>query len=229
MVFRDSSGVSRRFELNRIESLAFAEDAATAGVPGADRVGAEAEYLIPQGTDLAVRTNEAINSETATQGQTFAATVAQDVKDASGQVVIPRGSPAQLAINEIKGGGVTGSPTLALDLRSVTVNGRPYLVETGKVEQSSGTGQGANKRAATMPGGGGLGTLVGAVVGGKGSAVNTAIGAAGGGKESAIGAAIGAAGGATPQVLTKGSQVKVPAETMLTFRLDQPLRLQAAP
>jgi outer membrane lipoprotein SlyB len=111
---------------------------------------------------------------------------------------------------------VTGSPTLALDLRSVTVNGRTYLVDTGAVEQSSNTGLGANRRTATMVGGGAaLGTLVGAI--------------AGGGRGAAIGAAVGAAGGATTQVLTKGSEVKVPAETMLTFRLDQPLRLQAAP
>ena len=88
--------------------------------------------MIPAGTELQVRTNEAINSKAATQGQTFSATVAQDVTDASGQIVIPRGSPAQLVINEVKGGGVTGSPTLALDLRSVTVNGRTYLVNTGR-------------------------------------------------------------------------------------------------
>jgi hypothetical protein len=233
VVFRDSGGVSRRFALNRIESIDFAGSAA------ADRVGAETEYVIPQGTELSVRTNEAINSKTATQGQTFAATVAQDVKDASGLVVIPRGSPAQLVIDEVKGGGAAGGATFALDLRSVTVNGRFYLAETGAVEPGSGTGQGAST-GATMPGGAGLGTLIGAVVGGgKGSAAGTAVGAAGG-RESAIGAAIGAAGGgkesaistaigAAGGVLASGGEVKVPAETMLTFRLDQPLRLEAAP
>ncbi len=213
IVFKDTSGVRRRFALNRIESIDFVQGA---GVYGANRVATESEYVIPAGTQLSVRTNEAINSDAATEGQTFASTVAQDVTDTSGQIVIPRGSPAQLVINEVSGGGVTGSPTLALDLRSVTVNGRTYLVNTAEVEQSSGRGLGANKRTATMVGGGAaLGTLVGAI--------------AGGGKGAAIGAAIGAAGGATTQVLTKGSEVKVPAETMLTFRLDQPLRLEAAP
>lgn len=76
-------------------------------------------------------------------------------------------------------------------------------------------GPGANRRTAKWVGGGAaLGTLIGAI--------------AGGGKGAAIGAAVGAAGGATTQVLTKGSEVKVPAETMLTFQLDQPLRLEAA-
>ena len=162
VVFRDSSGVNRRFALNRIESIAFARatsagvyDQRSTGVFGADRVGAEAEYVIPQGTDLSVRTDEAINSETATQGQTFDATIAQDVTDTSGQVVVPRGSPAQLVINEIEGGGVTGTPSVALDLRSVTVSGRTYLVDTADVEQKSDRGGlGANKRTATMVGGG---------------------------------------------------------------------------
>ena len=43
------------------------------------------------------------------------------------------------------------------------------------------------------------------------------------------GAAIGAAGGAGTEVLTKGKQVQVPAETLLSFKLDQDLRLQAVP
>ena len=130
--------------------------------------------------------------------------------DASGQVVIPRGSPAQLVIDEIKGGGMTGTPTLALDLRSVTVNGRPYLAETGKVEQTSGTGQGADKQTTTMAGGARLGTLIGTVSTAGEPAISTTAGAVGG-------------------VLAHGSEVQVPADILLIFRLDQPLRLQAAP
>jgi outer membrane lipoprotein SlyB len=74
-------------------------------------------------------------------------------------------------------------------------------------------GIGANKRTAEMTGGGALlGTVIGAV--------------AGGGKGAAIGALAGAGAGATAQVLTRGKEVKVPAESMLTFKLDQPLILQ---
>ncbi|MBZ5722786.1 MAG: hypothetical protein LAO03_20800 [Acidobacteriia bacterium] len=59
-----------------------------------------------------------------------------------------------------------------------------------------------------------LGTLIGAI--------------AGGGKGAAIGAAAGAATGAGAEVLTRGKSVKVPAETTLRFKLDQPLVLQQA-
>jgi hypothetical protein len=46
---------------------------------------------------------------------------------------------------------------------------------------------------------------------------------AGGGKGAAIGAAAGGGTGAAVQVLTKGPQVKVPSETLLEFRLQQPV------
>ena len=52
--------------------------------------------------------------------------------------------------------------------------------------------------------------------------------AAGGGKGAAIGAAAGGATGAGVQVLTKGQQVKVPSETLLEFRLQQPVIVAAA-
>jgi hypothetical protein len=62
---------------------------------------------------------------------------------------------------------------------------------------------------------------------GGGAALGTLIGAvAGGGSGAAIGAAVGAAGGAAVQVLTKGDEVRVPAESVLTFRLENPLQLE---
>ena len=45
---------------------------------------------------------------------------------------------------------------------------------------------------------------------------------AGGGKGAAIGAFAGAAGGAGAQTLTRGKSVRVPAESLVTFRLKRP-------
>ena len=42
-----------------------------------------------------------------------------------------------------------------------------------------------------------------------------------------FGVGIGAAGGATGQVLTKGKEVRVPAETVLNFKLDADWHLEA--
>jgi len=176
--------------------------------------GVMSSTTIPNGTELSVRTNEAIDSKSAAVGQTFSAVIAADVLDSSGAVAVPKGSDAQLIIRSASGGSITSASDLVLDVDSVTVSGTRYLISTGDLERQGGQGVGANKKTAIMVGGGAaLGTLIGAIVGG--------------GKGAAIGAAIGAAGGAGTQVLTKGKQVQVPAETLLSFKLDQDLRLQA--
>ena len=167
--------------------------------------------VIPSGTTFAIRTNEAINSEQTSR--TFSAQVEQDVIDQNGQLLIPKGSPAELVINRTSEGGMAGTATMDLAIRSVTVRGRNYPITTAGVQQEGNAGIGANRRTAGMVGGGAaLGTLIGA--------------AAGGAKGAAIGAITGAAGGAAVQVLTRGKEVNVPAETVLTFRLDQPWRLE---
>jgi len=125
---------------------------------------------------------------------------------------VPKGSPARLAVFKSEG-GTLGTNQLVLGLRSVTVNGHEYTVSTGTVTREGNEGIGANRRTATHVGGGALlGTVLGAVVGGAKGAVT--------------GAVIGAAGGAAAQVLTKGDKINVPAETVLTFRLDSPITLQ---
>ncbi len=173
--------------------------------------------VIPAGTQLQIRTNEAINGTAETAGRTYSAEIAQDVIGQNGSVLIPRGSQAQLTVGKVSSGGTlgTGNNQVALGLQSVSVNGTSYQIASNPVQQQSSNerGIGANKRTAVMTGGGALlGTAIGAI--------------AGGGKGAAIGAAVGAAGGATTQVLTRGNQVSVPAETLLTFKLDQPLTLQ---
>ena len=51
---------------------------------------------------------------------------------------------------------------------------------------------------------------------------------AGHGKGAAIGAGAGAGGGALTEILTKGT-IKVPAETVLTFRLESPIERCGGP
>ena len=58
-------------------------------------------------------------------------------------------------------------------------------------------------------------TAVGAILGGI----------FGGGKGAAIGAASGAGAGGAVQVLTKGQRVKIPAETRLSFTLQNAVRI----
>ena len=172
-------------------------------------------YVLPAGTDISVRAEETIDSSKGSEGQTYAAEVTKDVLDADGAVVIPDGSNAKLVIKSLsKGGRFTGATDLVLDLRAVSVEGQEYLISAEGIQKRGNEGVGANKRTAIFTG---AGAAIGAVIG--------AI--AGGGKGAAIGAASGAGAGAAAQVLTKGDSIKVPAETILTFKLDRPLRVNA--
>jgi outer membrane lipoprotein SlyB len=113
-----------------------------------------------------------------------------------------------------KGGRFRGASDLVLDLNSVNIGGRSYAIDTAEISRKGKSGVGANKRTAEYTGGGAaLGAIIGAI--------------AGGGKGAAIGAGAGAGAGALTQVLTKGRTIKVPAESVLTFRLDKPLRVTA--
>jgi hypothetical protein len=220
----DENGLRRQYDLGQVQSVQF--DSSIAFRNNQNGRGSYADRgpgsnlspagkILPAGTELSVRTNEAIQSTSADQTRNYSAVVERDVTDSSGQVVIPRGSTAQLMIRDISSGGAVGTRELTLDLQSVTVDGNTYFVSTEDLRRSGGReGIGANKRTAEMVGGvAALGTLLGAI--------------AGGGKGAAIGALAGAATGAGVQVLTRGKEVRVPAETVLNFRLDQPVTLSA--
>jgi hypothetical protein len=172
-------------------------------------------YELPVGTKVAVRTFETIDSATAAEGQTFPCEVTKNVVDGAGDIVIPARSNADIVIKSAsKGGRFRGTSDLVLDLKSVTISGRRYRIETAAISKVGKQGMGANKRTATYTGGGAaLGAIIGAI--------------AGGGKGAAIGAASGAGAGAVTQAVTKGGSIKVPAETILTFQLDQPLTVSA--
>lgn len=171
--------------------------------------------VIPAGTQVAVRTEEKIDSGHAVEGQTYAAEVSRDVRDAAGDCVIPRGANAQLVIRSAsKGGHFRGASDLVIDLAALSIGGQSYRVQSSDFAAKGHDGVGANKRTAEFAGGGGaFGAIVGAI--------------AGGGKGAAIGAGAGAGAGTLTEILTKGS-IKVPAETVLTFRLEAPISVVAA-
>ena len=59
------------------------------------------------------------------------------------------------------------------------------------------------------------------------AALGAIIGAiAGGGKGAAIGALAGGGAGTATQGLTRGQAVRIPAETLLRFKLEAPVRIR---
>jgi hypothetical protein len=191
-----------------------AAEPAAAPRPRPDKTAIQTKtFEIPAGTEVSVQNDEAIDSGKAADGQTYAAEVTMSVRDANGAVVIPRGANAQLVIKSASSGGkIRGASDLVMDLRSVSVDGQEYLLNSTDLEKKGNNGIGANKRTGEFVGGGAaLGAVIGAI--------------AGGGKGSAIGAGAGAGAGALTQILTKGNSIKIPAETVMTFKLDQPVRI----
>jgi hypothetical protein len=173
---------------------------------------------LSNGTEIKVRSDQAIDSKAAQANQVFPGTISQDVLDQNGNVVIPRGSQAELVVVPVNASGNNNDKELTLDLGAVTVNGQRYMLNsesTSAAASSQNGGIGVNKRTGKYVGGGALaGTIIGAI--------------AGGGKGAAIGAIAGGAAGAGAQVLTRGKTLNVPAETELTFRLNQNVQLPVA-
>jgi hypothetical protein len=223
----DDSGGTRTVLTKDIKSLEYGE-AAAAGNKSASTGGTTERaprprpekaaiqtttFVVPAGTEVSVANDETIDSSNAAEGQTYAAEVTADVHDANGAVVIPRGANAQLVIKSAsKGGRFHGASDLVLDLQSVSVAGQQYAVNSTDLEQQGRDGIGKNKRTAEFLGGGAaIGGIIGAI--------------AGHGKGALIGAASGAGAGALTEVLTKGSAIKIPSETVMTFKLDAPVKI----
>ncbi len=188
---------------------AVASSAAPAAATTPPDTNGQAAPSIPTGADLVIRLTDPVDSEKDAVGKTYRATLDQDVV-VNNQTVIPRGANVTAKLlSDQKSGKITGQTILTLALTQIEVNGKTYDIDTTAVNQSS---KGRGKQSAERIGGlGALGALIG--------------GLAGGGAGAAIGAAAGAATGTGVQVMTKGQKVKVPAETKLTFSLQEPLQL----
>lgn len=168
-----------------------------------------APVTIDAGTSLVVRMIEAVDSEKAKEGDTFAASLDQPVA-VNGQTVLPTGADCTVKLVQAQQSGkFTGKTELTVSLWSVKVNGKDVEVNTQNITEASSS-RGA-KTAKVAGGAAAVGAVIGAV--------------AGGGKGAAIGAGAGAAGGAAVQAATKGEKVKIASETRLTFTLDKPVTL----
>jgi len=167
---------------------------------------------IPAGQSLLVRMIDGVDSSKNHVGDIFHASLETDL-NINGQLVARKGTDVygRLATAE-KAGNFSGKSELQLELTRIVINGQDYpLVSSDYNVQGKGRGGDTAKKV-------GGGAVLGAIIGGI----------AGGGKGAAIGAAAGGGAGAAVQVITKGQQVKVPSETLLEFRLQQPVSVNAA-
>ena len=167
---------------------------------------------MPAGTELTIRMIDSVDSEKNKVGDRFRATIEMPVV-IEGKTVVPKGAEVEgVVAQSASAGHFQGRSELALALSKLTYAGKSYDIKT---EQAVREASSRGKKTAAMVGGGGA---LGAVIGGI----------AGGGKGAAIGAAAGAGAGAGVQAVTKGQQVRIPSETVLEFKLKNPVTVTPA-
>lgn len=162
---------------------------------------------VPAGTLLNVRTSEPLDARKAQIGTVFQATVANDIYQGN-VLAIPRGAVLTGQVVGVKKpGDLGGKSGLQLQITSLNLGGQSYALTT-----DAWNGDGPNKAgysAANTAGGAGLGAVIGAI--------------AGGGPGAAIGAVAGGVTGLAASAATKGPQVVIPPEAMLSFHLATPV------
>jgi hypothetical protein len=211
------NGQVQTFSTNDIVALTFTSGSSASAAPaqGAALVPASAPtapaasgdtITLPAGQSLLVRMIDGVDSSKNHVGDVFHASLETDLT-VGDTVVARKGADVygRLA-NAQEAGHISGSSELQLELTRIVIDGRDYPVVSSDYTLK-GKGRGADT-AKKVGGGAAVGAIIGAI--------------AGGGKGAAIGAGAGSAVGAGVQVLTRGQQVKVPSETLLEFRLQQP-------
>jgi hypothetical protein len=190
-----------------------------AGQPGTPAAGQQAAapappppptvITLPSGTAIRVRLDTDLGSKISQPGDSFTATVADEVLK-EGEVVIPKGARAEGTVIDAKPlGHFKGGALLSIKLERVRTKWGSYPVATSSISRAE---KGKGKRSAGFIGGGaGLGAIIGGV--------------AGGGKGAAIGALAGGGAGTAGTALTGNKQIVLPAETLLTFSLDHSVHI----
>jgi hypothetical protein len=215
------NGVVQTFNVTEIVALTFTNNyGAAAGAPepapapapqAPAPAAANGQITVPAGQSLLVRMIDGVDSKKNNVGDIFHASLETDL-NINGTLVARRGTDVYGRLAEAKEAGhFSGSSELQLELTRMVINGQDYPVVSSDYSLK-GKGRGSNT-AQKVGGGAVAGAIIGAI--------------AGGGKGAAIGAGAGSAAGAGVQVFTRGQQVKVPSETLLEFRLQQPVTVTA--
>jgi hypothetical protein len=179
-------------------------------VPPSQNVVVPPSLTIPAGTFVTVRLMGSLSSDINQPGDGFSATLEQPIV-VDGWVVARRG---QIAVGRVvalqKAGRVKGVSSLGVILSDLPlVDGRQLPVQSQLVQTSAGTSKGRDAVAVAST------TGMGAAIGG----------AVDGGTGAGIGAAAGAAAGVAGVLLTPGKPTVMPPETLLTFRLQEPITI----
>lgn len=168
------------------------------------------QLMIKPGTYVTVRVNQYLSSDRNQAGDAFSATLVRPIV-VDGVVVADRGQTLGGKVTEAKKAGrVSGTSRLALQLTDLpVVDGQQLPIQTSLISRNGPTSVGRD--AAAIAGTTALGAAAGAV--------------ADWGRGAAIGAGAGAVVGIVGVLLTRGHPTIVGPESVLTFRVEQPVTI----
>ncbi len=165
------------------------------------------KVTIPAGTQFSIRLTEELSSEKAQVGDVFHGSISAPIT-IDDQTVVPTTADVEGRVVDVKSAGrFAGKSDLILQLTRLKMNGRSYAIQT---DQWSKEGSSRGKATAAKVG---TGAAAGAILGGI----------FGGGKGAAIGAAAGAGAGTGVSAATKGQQIVLRPEAVISFTLTGPL------
>jgi hypothetical protein len=182
-----------------------------APAPAPEPAPPPAPLSLSSGTVVATTIDREISSRVNKKGETFTTTVASDVTDAKGRVVIPAGASVTLTLTEIRESENKGDQTgkLTLTPTEVAFGGQTYAINASAqaldrhlVDRKTNAGDVAKVGVGTA-----AGAVVGRVIGG-----NT--------KGAVIGGLIGGAIGTQRAVETQDRDVVVPAGSRVELTLQ---------
>ncbi len=180
------------------------------GVAGAAYTTSSQGITVPEGTALQVRLEHSLATNQQRSGDGFTSTLTQPVR-VNDQVVIPAGSQVNgVVVYAKESGRLRGRAQMGLALESVVVGDNTYDIATNTLTRVSGSHK--KRNIAWIGGGGAGGAIIGAI--------------AAGGKGALIGGPIGAGAGTAVAALTGKKNVRLPAETVMTFRLAEPVNIE---
>ena len=180
----------------------------TASSPGQPLM--KATTLEP-GTPLRIRTTNALSTASVKTGEAFAATLEEPIVDGTWVIATKGSSVRGVIASTDPGGKVKGIASLSVRLTQIqTADGQNIDISTNTYGVQA---RSSKKKDATKVGiASGVGAAIGAIVGG--------------GKGAAIGAGAGAGAGTAAVATTRGEAAVIGSESVLTFELTDPVRIQ---
>jgi len=207
--FLQPGGQYKTYSLASVEGISFAAlptPASAASAPAPK----PAKVTVLAGTSILVRMLNSLDTSQNHTGDLFTATLESNLVAANGVLVARKGTTVHGKVTKSEQARrLTGKSELQLSLIDIVINGAAHPISTGDF-QRVGASEGVNTAKKTVAGTG-LGAAIGAISGNAGK-----------------GAAIGAVSGVGVSMIKKGEAIRVPSETLLDFRLNQPVLLPVA-